>query len=142
MLVTVMLALAAYVPTCFCWTETVATWMMGSGAAATGHVCCGEHEGVELAPQSGQGGHDERQYPPLACLMDCVCGVQHRIVSQPTLSSLDFEPVLVGWVTPEIAVELGLKGAGPRIGMWVESGVGTGGAGARTLLRQHCALTI
>ena len=50
--------------------------------------------------------------------MDCVCGVQHRIVSQPKLTPLDFEPVLVDWVVPEIGVDSGLAGAGPSGGMW------------------------
>lgn len=140
MLVAVMLALAAYVPTCFCWTETVAGWMMGSQTTVAGHSCCGEHlVGVEPVHQDG---NDEHQSPSPGCLMDCVCGVQHRIVSQPTLTPLDFEPVVVGWVMPEIVVDAGLAGAGPRGGMWVASGEGTAGAGARTLLRLHCALTI
>lgn len=134
-----MLALAAYVPTCFCWTETVTAWMMGSRTAVAGHVCCGEHDGVELGHQSGD---DEPQAPSPGCLMDCVCGVQHRIVSQPTLTALDFEPAMVGWVTADVVIEAGLAGVGPGEGLRAESGNGTAGTGARTLLRLHCALTI
>ena len=151
MLVAMVLALAAYMPTCFCWTDTVAAWMIGSRMAAV-HGCCVQHDtGARShahthshAAQDVHDGQDHQQSRPVSagCLTDCGCGVQHRIASQATLTVLDFAPALAGYVVCEVAVASGLQGVGARAGMWGESGAGTAGAGARTLLRLHCALTI
>ncbi len=153
MLVAVMLALAAYVPTCFCWTDTVVAWMIGSRMAAV-HGCCERHDaGARSHSHShahshvAQDRHDGQDYQqsrpvPAGCLTDCGCDVQHRIASQATLTVLDFEPAFAGYVACEVAVDSGVAGAGPRAGMWAESGAGTAGAGTRTLLRLHCALIV
>src|SRR6185369_16739462 len=57
MLLAVTLALAAYVPACCCWMETVSAWMVGGGDGAVSHRCCG-HSGARDHGHHGDGESD------------------------------------------------------------------------------------
>ena len=130
--------LLAYVPVCCCWTESVTAWMAGGLSHACGTACCGHHGSA--APAGSHDDHNDRPQRAPGHLTDCFCGVQHRIVNTPAPSPLDFEPALVGFIE-SAAPMLGAAPAArancaPSEWSWAAD------AGARSLLRLHCALLV